>query len=75
MVLLWPRRGKWATLGSVESLRSKATVEEVSCGGVAVRSAKLEKRGLGDRFRREAQDKLLLLVAPLVASLVGTLRV
>ena len=31
--------------------------------------------GLGDRIRGFAWDKLLLLIAPLVARLVGSLRV
>lgn len=41
-----------------------------------VDSLKSQRRGsLGDRFRMLAWDKLPLPVAPLVVSLVGTLRI
>ena len=47
----------------------------MSHGGAAVSSLKSQrKRGLGDRFRGSARDKLPLPAAPLVASLVKSLR-
>ena len=45
-------------------------------GGASVSSLESQRiGGLGDRFRGLAWDELLLPTAPLVASLVGTLRV
>ena len=49
--------------------------EERTWAGLLWLTGKSEKRGLGDRFRGLARDKLLPLpIGPLVASLVGTLR-
>ena len=47
----------------------------MSQGRAAVSSLGSQRKGgLGDRLRGLAQDELLLLIAPLVASLVGTLK-
>ena len=44
----------------------------MSQGGAAVGSLESQrKRGLGDRFRGLAWDKLLLVIAPLVTNLMG----
>ena len=58
--------------------RKKVTeAEEVSQLGCVDPGNRLQskRRALKDRFRRLAQDKLLLPAVPLVASLMGTLRI
>ena len=43
--------------------------------GLPQLTGKSEQRGLGDRFRGSAWDELPLPIVPLLASLVGSLRV
>ena len=63
----WDRRSKR------KGLRGGEAVEGVWATVSSLES--LRKGGLGDRFRESALDELLLLAAPFVASLVGTLTV
>ena len=79
-MLLWPHRnvvGKtWARQGYRASLRSRSHSDRNGPKqGCFKLTEKAEKRGPWRQVQGLTQDKLLLLAAPLVASLMGKLGV